>query len=252
MIISFSKKFIFIHNPKAAGSSIANLLRQYQPFFINLLKSNYKLHNFTLVNLIKNLPEKFKNDFIKTIQLRTHSTSFDINNSLSEKSFNNFFKFGFVRNPWDLQVSFYHYILNNSGHFANKNIKKMKGFDEYIEWLCFNSLKQEEKYPLLYLNTKNKDKKIEKSFMEYIHRNYLQKEFFINEKNEIIVDFIGKFENLNNDFLYITEQIGLKNLKLPHINKTKHKNYREYYNNHTRKLIEEKFKEDIELFNYEF
>jgi len=39
---------------------------------------------------------------------------------------------------------------------------------------------------------------------------------------------------------------------LPHVNKSHHHDYREYYNNHTRQLVAEHCKTDIELFGYEF
>jgi hypothetical protein len=65
------------------------------------------------------------------------------------------------------------------------------------------------------------------------------------------VDYIGKYENLQDDFDEICRQIGI-NASLTHKNKSKHKDYREYYNDYTRNLIEEAFKEDIEMFGYSF
>lgn len=221
MLISFSRKFIFIHNPKAAGTSVKKVLVRYQPMLRNLLTLRYQLHNDYIIKVVEHIPEKFKNDYIKSLGILTHASALKIKNLLSEDLFTKFFKFGFVRNPWDLEVSLYFYICSNKNHKEHNIVKKLKNFDEYLEWRCFQYMSQ-------------------------------QKEVFYDENGNKLVDFIGKFENLNEDFQYITEQIGIKFVKLPHKNKSNHKNYRTYYNDHTCKLMQEYFKNDIELFGYEF
>jgi len=62
-----------------------------------------------------------------------HIKAAEIKNNISTKIWNNFFKFGFVRNPWGWQVSLYHYMLENKDHFQHKIIKN-KNFNEYIYW----------------------------------------------------------------------------------------------------------------------
>ena len=58
--------------------------------------------------------------------------------------------------------------------------------------------------------------------------------------------------NTENDFKYICDSIGIEMPPIPKINTSKHKKYREYYNEHTKNLVADCFKKDIELFNYEF
>ena len=53
---------------------------------------------------------------------------------LPRRVYEDFFKFAFVRNPWDWQVSLYHYMLQRREHFQHDLIKSIENFDDYIEW----------------------------------------------------------------------------------------------------------------------
>lgn len=96
-----------------------------------------------------------------------------------------------------------------------------------------------------------------KSFDEYIEwrvtqEKTLQKEFVTDESDNIIVDYIGRFERLQEDFAEASRKAGL-NVQLPQLNKTKErKSYTEYYSDFTRQLIQNHFQEDIDFFGYSF
>ena len=77
---------------------------------------------------------------------------------------------------------------------------------------------------------------------------------FITYKNgEIITDFIGRFENLNQDFNYVCKKLKINDVHLEHLNKSiRKKNYRRYYNDELANLVYKRYKKDIRLFNYEF
>ena len=74
---------------------------------------------------------------------------------------------------------------------------------------------------------------------------------FLGVNGKVELDFIGRFENLENDYKYICQKIGLTT-KLPHVRASKHKHYTEYYDDETREIIADRYAKDIEYFGYKF
>jgi len=138
---------------------------------------------------------------------------------LKGSSYENFFKFAFVRNPYDRAVSTWKY------------------------WNKFNQSQGGEALDFKTLLMLKSDSINKKQFSSKYSSQY---EFTKG------CDFIGRFENLQEDFDTVCNHIGIESKKLPFKNKTSHNHYSEYYNDETRRIVEEKYSKDLTYFNYEF
>jgi hypothetical protein len=217
MLISYSHKFIFIHIAKAAGLSIREALKKYcqEPEQFKIIRPPRKLGDKP--NPLYEMWEAFL----------LHQQASAIQKELTREVYDSFYTFAFVRNPWDWQVSMYNFILQETSHTKHKLVKSMSGFAEYLEWV---------------VNTK---KPYAKGAPKY------QKEMICNFNGELIVDFVGRYETLEQDFNHVCRVLDIRP-SLPHLNRTGHKDYRSYYNEKTKKIVAEHFKEDIEMFGYTF
>ena len=203
-MLSHSKKFIFIHNYKVAGSSISNVLAQYQP--------NYWIRTI----LRKTGVTKY---FPALANFDQHASASEVRKLVPEEIFDGYYKFSFVRNPWDWQVSLFSYMCQFRAHFQHDLVKNFT-FDEYLDWRIHCDL-------------------------------VLQSKRIADEQGNILMDFVGRFENLEADFSEICEKLGIE-MRLPHKNRSNHSSYRKYYTDKSYQLVKEAFEEDIALFNYEF
>jgi hypothetical protein len=78
-----------------------------------------------------------------------------------------------------------------------------------------------------------------------------QMDWLIDKNGKIIVDFIGRFENLSEDFDVIRNKLKIS-AKLPKLNATSHGSYRDAYDNEMIDFVYKYCKRDIKEFGYEF
>jgi len=143
------------------------------------------------------------------------------------------FIFCFVRNPWDRIVSSY-FFLKHGGHVDFPEDK----IDFNFYFGSFSSFKD------ILLNWSD-------SFYNQIHFKP-QYQWICDDAENMMPDYIGRFENFQESLDVICDQIGSSRTTLPHENKSRHKHYTEYYDDETREIVAEKYAKDIEYFGYEF
>jgi hypothetical protein len=217
MLISYEHKFIFFHVAKVAGLSIREALKNY----------TQEPEVFKIRRPPKNRDGKPNPLYEMWEAFLIHAKAMDTKKELPETVYNNFYKFSFVRNPWDWQVSMYHFILKETSHVKHKMVKSMASFEEYLEWI---------------VETKNPYAKGATKF---------QKDMLTDNDGKLIVDFVGRYETLAQDFQHVCQVLNIE-ASLPSLNKTVHRDYKSYYTERAKKIVEEHFKEDIELFGYTF
>ncbi|MGB5595739.1 MAG: sulfotransferase family 2 domain-containing protein, partial [Crocosphaera sp.] len=68
----------------------------------------------------------------------------------------------------------------------------------------------------------------DKKYYDYPKMFMPQSDWITDHDGLVLVDYVGRFENLNEDFNTVCKQIG-KNISLPRVKSSKRRNYREYY-----------------------
>lgn len=163
---------------------------------------------------------------------------------MTEEEFSSYYKFSFVRNPWTRLVSEYKY----------RNYIKKYSFRDFV---------------LHNLPERGHDD---------AYRHVMpQHEYLYGPSGKLLVDYVGRFENLQPDFDFVCSKLGINESRLPHVNSANtptyasahplrarikeilfrdkephHINYVDYYDDETRTVVAEMYKKDIELFSYKF
>lgn len=143
--------------------------------------------------------------------------------SFFPNQYRDYFKFTFVRNPWERVVSCY----------FNKVLTKVHPYYKK----CFD-----------------KDFNF---FIDFINQQDLDHaDCHIRLQTQLIpidqIDFIGHFETFSEDLQYIASNLGIILKEIPHQNQTHHSHYTQYYSEETKRIIDRKYKKDIEAFGYQF
>jgi len=213
MIINTHKKFIHISIPRTASSCLNRALD-------NNVHPEPKEHHCTIKEVLQSRPE-----------------------------LSNFYKFTFVRNPFDRLVSIYFEFRKNRGRKYSGKITHNK--DLLSEFDISSSDKE---------NFKNFCNNLK--FSPWREDLFFKPQFeYINIDGENKMDYIGKFENLDTDWENIKNKINMpdtflaKNAKgepTGFIRGSTHPHYKEMYSPKEIKAVEELYAKDLKYFNYSF
>ena len=236
MIVSDKYKFIFARNTKTASSSLTDF--GVGPITRKKVLSNFefkKTHSFSQQKGIEPVSSFIQDNFDEIFDFCSIIGINDLNhipmvvakNFLDKDKYNSYFKFSFVRNPYDRAVSAWKYVKsfvrkNRSDLYSKPYANKLQNFKDWILY-DFASNGRYGKYGCQF------------SFTEGC-------------------DFIGRYENLEEDYKFVMSQIS-QDLYIPMPKRNQSENtshYSEYYDKETKKIVSLLFEKDIQNFGYKF
>jgi len=271
-MISYKRRAIFLHIPKCGGSTIEYLLIRtdgfaqpdysYTPRYkSNLLKkittSNYYklviknslkkkgLYNTVKIGIIFS-PYLYKpilklnsaydgtideySGFFRKGVCRRYSRS------IHKSDWDKFFKFTFVRNPYDRLVSAWSFFIS-----CLKSINNDVNFETFVYRIVRGEFK---------LLTKDKSSE---DFINIEWHILPQTVHIYDESGNLLVDFVGHLENFQSDLNKVCEKLKIRYFDVEKIreNSSNHSDYKDYYTPELKRMVYEHFKNDFKLLGYD-
>ena len=193
MVVSRRRAFVFTHIPKTAGTSIALALQEA----VDGTAHGGTAHE-TLADLIARQPVA-----------------------------RDYFKFAFVRNPWERAVSFYFHARQRLA----RTLPQMQAVESFEDMLRLLDRGAEWIADLLSLRP--------------------QTGFIRGADGALLTDFVGRYERLEQDFALACRRAGVA-AALPRRNESRHGPYAGYYSDWGKGFVAERYRDDVMQFDYRF
>ncbi len=179
--------------------------------------------------------------------LGKHKRIIDAEKNLGE-SIENYKIFTIVRNPYSQVYSFYNHLRKPLYMSKDELRSRYPDYDGYLHPKSACMIALEADFNVYVKKVYNDISLVPRMMCDLV-------EWIKNSKNKISADFIIKFENMEHDVEFVFNQIGLKgqleklNYSLPcgDIN-----NYRAHYDDESKNIIKNNFRETLKLFDYKF
>lgn len=207
MIVSHAHRYIFFAVPKTATHSVREVLRASKD------QDDWEQQVLFGEQSIP-IPE------IAQIK-HGHISARQIQSALSEEQWQTYYKFAFVRNPFDRFVSICAFLNRENPNFN----------DNSLTWMKMATQRPAFRQRIL----------VRPQF-----------EQLINESNEVAMDFLGRYESLQSSLDTILDHLKLQPIQLKVRNQSEHAAYQSYYDAELRDWVADFYKEDLERFDYSF
>lgn len=192
MIVSDQAKVLFLHIPRTGGTSINNLL-------------------------LSALPDA-KPVLLQHDNAQTAPPAFF-------RQYADYFKFSFVRNPWERLLSWYSLALSGRRYDGNPPLSFEAFYDRYEEDCVRSGRKR------FFFN---------------------QLDYLVDKSGEMVVNKVGRYENYEQDLANILTEQNIPFPSIPHINTTAHPHYRSFYSLGLQRWVAKRCQKDIDFFGYRF
>lgn len=206
MIISFKHKFVFAAVPKTGTHAVRQALRAHLGEEDIEQVRLFVQKTFPIPALAK-----LQHGHLGLEQLRPH---------MAPEEFKSFFKFAFVRNPFDRFISYCAFMTRTKGHFAADPHRVMTYFVRNPPWqhILFQP----------------------------------QHTVVADASGGLLADYLGRVENMQQSYDEIATRIGIPNTQLDKVNASQRRDYRDYYTPPLVDAVARLYARDLELFGYEF
>lgn len=207
MIISTTHRFIFFAVPKTGTHSVRQALRPH-----------LAAEDLEQVGLF--VQKRFPFPQLSAIG-HGHLGVQQVRPVLGDEVFTTYFKFAFVRNPYDRFISYCAFMSRQTGQF--------------------------EASPRAFMRHVIRD---QPPLQHILFRP--QHEMLCDADGRLAMDHVGRVETMQADYDAICARIGIPSERLGHVNASSHRPYAEYYDEELRALVAGMYARDLELFGYRF
>lgn len=229
-MISHQYKCVFIHIPKTAGTSIERKLGHFDAALVRPDDPRGGVERDVQDHRPLRAMEPLSLGGLSSALLRNLGSPATVRGALARyrgqelttKQFNSYYKFSIVRNPWSRALSWYKNVMIDKAHKASLNIEGRCSFKHFMQthgdmWAL--------KPQLFWLR---------------------------NADGQVALDFIGKFETLEQDFSTICDAIGVDDKTLPRLVISDKEQHEQHFDAETIDLVYRKYEAEIKMFGYEF
>ncbi|HEX2595616.1 MAG TPA: sulfotransferase family 2 domain-containing protein [Luteimonas sp.] len=216
-MISHHDHCVFVHVPKTAGQSV-------ETFFLKRVGLTWEQRAPLLLRPNDNP------DLGPPRLAHLRARDYVQKKWVTPEQFDSYFRFAFVRNPWDRTASFY-----RTGY------DRVCSFPRFVR---FHLPRLLERKPWFFGPQ-----------AEYLHA----------ENGTLLVDFVGRYERLAADFREVCNQLGIPDGTLPHANDSNHnigpvarllrrrpRPYTDMFDARSKTLVARIYADDIDAFKYRF
>ena len=206
MIVSFRQKFIFAAIPKTGTHAVRQALRKH-----------LGPDDIEQVGLF--IHKKFPIPQLAALE-HGHLSLQQVRPFLPPEQFDTFFKFAFVRNPFDRFISFCAFMTRVEKQFEANPHKVMRFFIHNPPWqrILFQP----------------------------------QYTFIADPQGQLLSDYVGRVEEMQSSYDEIAKRIGIATTRLEKVNASERLGYRSYYTPELVDGVARLYARDLELFGYEF
>ncbi|CDF80641.1 sulfotransferase [Formosa agariphila KMM 3901] len=217
-------------------------------------EQNLNIPNIPNISIDKNLifihiPKNAGTSIYNSLGLKDskHRTAKEYIKILGQEKYDSMFSLAFVRNPFSRFISLYNYARMEVSYYHN-NISPDKAiYGNHMDYELLKTKSIEEAAILL---------KEGKLIHNPPHIQWNPQNFWLKDENDKInVKYLGRLEDLEFNMRNISQITGLKNSSIvKRINASSENklDYKKLITNSTREILEDVYKEDLEIFNYQF